>query len=231
VASLFASLRFGHRRRHYERALLLTAITCRSRSPIERQEQIVCCRSTLGCRMTPAAESSRWQFSPRTAGPLRNLTFAEPRASGHARRQPDTPETMPNERLHPTVANWRSRPISDIRRSRFVAAKQTVAVRRRELACTYLRASSGCNRIRSTSAGMATRLTTIGQISIGGAATRVDGRFTTFRSSLRNSLWPQRRAWQASRIPGHSRQWQTRPMYCPLGSAKKMSAPLLRVWA
>ena len=37
--------------------------------------------------------------------------------------------------------------------------------------------------------------------------------------------------WQASRVPGrHSRQWQAHPMYCPLGLAKKMSAPLLRVW-
>lgn len=61
-------------------------------------------------------------------------------------------------------------------------------------ACVHLRTCGGCNRICSTSAGMATRLSTIGQISNGDATTRVDGRFTMCISSLRNSLWPQRRA-------------------------------------
>ena len=97
------------------------------------------------------------------------IVVIEPSISGSYRIAADQPRD----------GSTGTRPICDVRRTRFSAEKQTVAVKRSGLARIYRRAWSVCNRICSTSAGIVTRLTTTGQISIGGAATRVDGRLTT----------------------------------------------------
>ena len=52
------------------------AITCRSRSPIERQEQTGCCRSSFAAEWRRLPKAALHTFSWRAAALLRNLTFA-----------------------------------------------------------------------------------------------------------------------------------------------------------
>ena len=71
--------------------------------------------------MRPAHEDSHWQFSPRTAGPLRNLTFAEKygelRAAGHAHRAIRHAQDNADRTTDPTVANSRCRPLAVFRQA------------------------------------------------------------------------------------------------------------------
>ena len=78
------------------RELALSAITCRSRSPIERQEQTGCCRSSFAAEWRRLPRAALHTFSWRAAALIRNLTFAaiveenESSDSGSSRRQSTT---------------------------------------------------------------------------------------------------------------------------------------------
>lgn len=180
------------------------------------------------CRRLPRPVSER--FPGRLAASPRNLTFARVVAkvsdggSGRSNVASIDREKIPAERLHPKTVYSHCRPFCDIRGARFAASKQPIGTM-----------ASCLKRLQQD------------QFDIRGDGNASHHRWPQFdrrlchqgrreahvcESSLANSRLPQCLAQQDCRTPGqHSRQWQMRPMYCPSGSAKKISAPLLRAWA
>ena len=94
---------------------------------------------TLGARMTAAAVSCPWQFSWRTAGPPRDLTFGDTveeiefSGSGQARVVTDERVEIMCERQHSYVANWNCRPFGDTRVPNLIALQQSSSSTRRRL--------------------------------------------------------------------------------------------------
>ena len=81
--------------------------------------------------MAAVAESCFWQFTWRSGGPLRNLTFGdnveeiEFSDSRGAQVAIDDRSEIACERLHPRIAKWNFRPVTAVQEVSFVAGKRT----------------------------------------------------------------------------------------------------------